>query len=210
MTDIMKKIVLATHNNFKTKEFASWLSANYPNTFELATLASLKLPEPEENGSTFAENAFLKAKAAHDATGFIAVADDSGLCVEALEGRPGVYSARYAGEKCTSDQCITKLLKELGDTPMENRKAKFVCALCMVLPDGRRIEATGEVDGVIITKRMGSGRFGYDPVFWYPPLCRTFADISTEVKNGISHRGKALADLKDKIEKLGGVSLLTD
>ncbi len=195
----MERIVFATHNAHKAEELAFWFNEFLPNRFEVVTSSSLGLPDPEENGTTFAENAFIKADAALKSTGCISVADDSGLCVDALGGAPGVYSARYAGENASSDECIDKLLEAMRDVPYEKRTARFVSCICMLFPDGRRIDVCGNAEGMIIDRRIGSGTFGYDPVFFYPPMNKTFAEMDVREKNIISHRGKALNALREKL-----------
>ncbi len=176
-----------------------WFNEFLPNRFEVVTSSSIGLPDPEENGTTFAENAFIKADAALKSTGCISVADDSGLCVDALGGAPGVYSARYAGENASSGECIDKLLEAMRDVPYEKRTARFVSCICMLFPDGRRIDVCGNAEGMIIDRRIGSGTFGYDPVFFYPPMNKTFAEMDVREKNIISHRGKALNALREKL-----------
>lgn len=195
----MEKIVFATHNAHKAFELATWFEECMPGRFNVVTSASLGLADPEETGTTFAENAFIKAKAALDSTGCISIADDSGLCVDALGGEPGVYSARYAGENADSDACIDKLLNNLSGVPYEKRTARFVCCICMLFPDGDLIEVCGTSEGIIIDRRKGHGNFGYDPVFYYPPFGLTFAEMNIRQKNDISHRGNALKALKEKL-----------
>ena len=144
----------------------------------------------EENGSTFEENSKIKASVPA-ALGYIGIADDSGLCVDALGGAPGIYSARYSG---LGDQGnIDKLLYELRGVPDELRTARFVCVMTAVFPDGRTVQARGEAEGVILRQRSGDNGFGYDPVFYYPPFGKTFAELDAGIKNTVSHRAKALA-----------------
>lgn len=178
------KFVIATHNQHKLQELQRILA---PLGIEAITA---DLSEVEETGTTFAENAFLKAQSACRETGLPAVADDSGLEVEALDGRPGVYSARYAGENATDAQRMEKLLGELEGVPAEKRGARFVSAVCCVFPDGERIQAEGECPGAIAFAPAGEDGFGYDPVF----LCgeKTFAQMTAAEKDAVSHRGKAL------------------
>lgn len=147
--------------------------------------------EPEENGTTFAENARIKARAICEAAGTATIADDSGLCVDALDGAPGVYSARY-GHKSSDAERITYLLENLKDVPAERRMAKFVCVITCLWPDGRRIVARGECPGQILFAPKGTGGFGYDPVFYLPELEKTYAELAPEEKNAISHRARAL------------------
>lgn len=147
--------------------------------------------EPEENGTTFAENARIKARAICEAAGTATIADDSGLCVDALDGAPGVYSARY-GHKSSDAERIAYLLENLKDVPAERRTAKFVCVITCLWPDGRRIVARGECPGQILFAPKGTGGFGYDPVFYLPELEKTYAELAPEEKNAISHRARAL------------------
>ena len=186
------KFVIATHNQHKLQELQRILA---PLGIEAITA---DLSEVEETGTTFAENAFLKAQSACKETGLPAVADDSGLEVEALDGRPGVYSARYAGENATDAQRMEKLLGELEGVPAEKRGARFVSAVCCVFPDGERIQAEGECPGAIAFAPAGEDGFGYDPVF----LCgeKTFAQMTAAEKDAVSHRGKALEKFSQALE----------
>ena len=186
------KFVIATHNQHKLQELQRILA---PLGIEAITA---DLSEVEETGTTFAENAFLKAQSACRETGLPAVADDSGLEVEALDGRPGVYSARYAGENATDAQRMEKLLGELEGVPAEKRGARFVSAVCSVFPDGERIQAEGECPGAIAFAPAGEDGFGYDPVF----LCgeKTFAQMTAAEKDAVSHRGKALEKFSQALE----------
>lgn len=186
------KFVIATHNQHKLQELQRILA---PLGVEAITA---DLSEVEETGTTFAENAFLKAQSACRETGLPAVADDSGLEVEALDGRPGVYSARYAGENATDAQRMEKLLGELEGVPAEKRGARFVSAVCCVFPDGERIQAEGECPGAIAFAPAGEDGFGYDPVF----LCgeKTFAQMTASEKDAVSHRGKALEKFSQALE----------
>lgn len=156
------------------------------------------IAEIEESGSTFEENALIKAKAIAMLCDYPVIADDSGLCVDALNGAPGIYSSRFAGEGASDDDRIKKLLSELEGS--ENRCAKFVCAVAFILPNGREITAHGEVRGKILTEKCGENGFGYDPVFYCDELGKTFAQASDEEKNLISHRGRALTSLYEKLK----------
>lgn len=198
----MQKLIFATNNKHKAHELRDWFERNFDNPPEIVTLADLGLGDPVEDGETFADNAYIKAKFALDQTGLAAIADDSGLCVDILDGAPGIYSARYAGEGETNDKCIAKLLKELDGIEYERRTAYFACAICLLLPDGRRIDAFGRADGYIANECRGDGSFGYDPVFYCPSLGKTFAELDTASKSAISHRGRALEDLKVKANGL--------
>ncbi len=155
--------------------------------------------EVEETGITFAENAYLKASAITALTGLAAVADDSGLVVEALSGAPGVYSARYGGDSCRSDEERTSLLLKNMEGKTD-RRAKFVSAIACTLPDGRVIRAQGEICGLLTACPMGAGGFGYDPVFYVPEAGLTMAQMTAAQKNGISHRARALADFQEKLK----------
>lgn len=186
------KFVLASHNPKKLTELQRILA---PLDIEIC-LADL--PEVEETGTTFAENAFLKADSACKATGLPAVSDDSGLTVDALDGRPGVYSARYAGENATDEDRVQKLLDELQDVPDEKRTAHFVSAICVVYPNGERIDVQGECHGFIAHSPRGKGGFGYDPIFLVGK--KTYAELTPSEKDAISHRGNALHALVEKLE----------
>jgi XTP/dITP diphosphohydrolase len=187
----MTVLVIATQNRGKLVEFTDHLKGI---DIEIRSLADYPgMPEIEENGATFLENALLKARAACAYTGFPALADDSGLMVDALNGEPGVHSARFAP---TTPERNTKLLALLRGVPDEKRTARFVCALALVRPDGFEWTTLGTVEGTILHAPAGTGGFGYDPLFLYPPLGRTFAEIPLEEKNKISHRGKALEEFR--------------
>lgn len=190
----MITFVIATHNKNKLNELERiLLPLNItPITAELA--------EVEETGETFEENAFLKAKAACQQTGMPAVADDSGLMVDALDGAPGVYSARYAGEGASDLDRINKLLKELKNVPKEKRTAKFVCSVCCVYPDGRKIVSQGECNGEIAYEHQGENGFGYDPVFLVNG--KSFAQLPKEEKDLISHRGRALRKFAVELKQM--------
>ena len=156
--------------------------------------------EVEETGSSFEENAYLKAKAACEASGCPAVADDSGLEVEVLNGEPGIYSARYGGAKCSSDEDrLNYLLKNMES--LEQRRAKFVSCIVCVFPGGDTIQAMGEFQGEILKAPRGTGGFGYDPIFYVPEYGMTAAEMAPEQKNAISHRGKALRDFKERLRE---------
>lgn len=189
----MATFVIATHNKGKLKELQRILA---PLNIDVTTA---ELDEVEETGTTFEENAFLKADAACRQTGMPAVADDSGLMVDALHGEPGVYSARYAGEGASDMDRIHKLLSNLKDVPAEKRTAKFVSAICCVYPNGERIDVRGECPGTIAFTPHGNGGFGYDPVFLVGG--KSFGELSAEEKDRISHRGRALALLAERLQR---------
>ena len=154
----------------------------------------------EETGATFAENAVLKAKTIAQIANAATIADDSGLCVDALGGEPGVYSARYAGEGATADMLIAKLLANMACIDKPNRTAHFVSAVALCFPEGGCFTAEGRVDGRITAEPCGSGGFGYDPVFFSDELGKTFAEANADEKNRISHRFRALSALRDTIK----------
>lgn len=186
------KIVLASRNAHKIKELENFLRPVI-QPLELLSLNDIQITEEiEETGTTFEENAVIKARAAAS-RGYIGIADDSGLEVDVLGGEPGVYSARYAGEPCDDARNNEKLLKKMAAIPDENRGAAFVSVIACVLPwhADEPIVARGICRGVILTEPRGAGGFGYDPLFWYQPLGKTFAELSPEEKNSISHRARA-------------------
>ena len=190
------KLVIATSNRGKLDEFAAILQNS---GIKLSSLADFPdMPEIHENGSTFLENALLKARAVTSFTGLASIADDSGLEVDALEGRPGVMSARFAP---TTKERNAKLLELMKDVEDERRTARFVCALALVRPDGFEWTTTGVCEGCITRKPSGREGFGYDPVFYYAPLGKTFAEIPRKVKNEISHRGQALKAFREAVKK---------
>ncbi len=185
------EIVIASRNQHKIGELQALLSQHVDGV----TLLSLDdigyEGDIEEDGSTFAENAMIKARVAAG-TGKIGVGDDSGLCVNALDGAPGIYSARYAGGHGDDAANNRKLLADLADK--EDKSAAFVCTIACVLPDGRSFVAEGRAPGQMIEDARGEGGFGYDPIFYYPPLKKTFAEMTAEEKNAVSHRGRAVAE----------------
>ncbi|HBR32889.1 MAG TPA: non-canonical purine NTP pyrophosphatase, RdgB/HAM1 family [Clostridiales bacterium] len=189
----MKTIVFATNNHHKVTEVAGFFEKHFPGKLIIKTLAQIGFSdEIIENTETFEGNALQKAKTVSKACGLTVIADDSGLEVDYLNGMPGVYSARYAGEGCSSQDNINKLLSELEGVPMEKRTARFVSVICACLLNEEVIYAKGCCEGVILTSKRGTGDFGYDPVFYYPPLQKSFAELDLDTKNGISHRGIAL------------------
>lgn len=196
----MTKLILASNNAHKAEEFRRFF-ADSGMEAELITAREAGVTgEIPEDGTTFAENAYQKAAFVCKATGCIAIADDSGLEVDALNGEPGVYSARYAGIHGDDDANNRKLLDGLKSVPEEARTARFVCALCVVRPDGESRTVLGKAEGRILTEKRGSGTFGYDPLFYFPPLGKTFAQLDGSEKNAVSHRGNALlllAEIRD-------------
>ena len=188
--------MLATGNAHKVAEIRALLHGSDVFVGHLGELDDP--PELLEPHDTFAENALAKALAVAQATGEPALADDSGLVVDALDGAPGVMSARYAGEDATSEELVAKLLGEMAGVPEENRTARFVCALSLAGPDGEVGQWTGVVEGRISLEPVGEGGFGYDPVFYYPPSRITFAQMTPTNKNAVSHRGRALREFVDE------------
>lgn len=171
--------------------------------FTVVPQSEFAVTEAEETGTTFEENALIKARHAAAATGLPAIADDSGLAVDALQGRPGVYSARYAGADASDDDNIDKLLQELQNVAVADRGAAFHCVACFVTPDSEQpLVARGEWRGRIARARRGNGGFGYDPVFIDPELGVSAAELTPEQKNQRSHRGKALAELSKALRQL--------
>ena len=189
------KFVLATHNPGKLREMSAILGEL---GVEVVSPADVGITvDVEETGTTFAENAMLKAKAICAAAGLPAIADDSGLCVDALNGAPGVYSARYGGEGLDDTGRYRLLLENMrGQT---TRKAHFACAIACAFPNGDELTAQGQCDGAIAFAPMGEGGFGYDPVFLVPEKGKTFGQLTAEEKSAISHRGKALRDFSEKL-----------
>ena len=182
------QIVLATHNKGKMSEINNLLSSSY----EVLTLDHFpNIKEIPETGKTLKENAFIKARTVFEMTGLPSLADDTGLEVEALGGEPGVFSARYAGEQASYQDNCEKLLKNMMRVPKENREAKFRTVIAYK-DDNRELSCDGSVMGEIAQSPKGSFGFGYDSIFYYPPLEKTFAELSEEEKNSISHRGRAL------------------
>lgn len=186
--------MMATRNRGKLRELEVLL-AGIP--VELLTLEDLPgMPEVEETGETFLENATLKAVMIAQASGILTLADDSGLVVDALGGRPGVYSARFAGEKADDWQNNMKLLRLLKGVSPERRTARFVSSIAVAEPNGRRVcSAEGRCEGVILEEMRGTGGFGYDPLFYIPELGKTMAELTMEEKNQVSHRGKAFRNI---------------
>ena len=191
-------IIIATHNKNKVLEMGNALASIVCDGKVMTAEEAGFFDDVEENGSTFEENALIKARSVkHD--GCISIADDSGLCCNALNGAPGIYSARYAGEPTDNAKNNEKLLKELASH--SDRSAYFVCAIACVMPDGTEFTVRGEANGVIINELKGNGGFGYDPLFFVPELNKTFAELTREEKHEISHRGNALRLLKEELSK---------
>lgn len=183
------RLVLATHNPGKVVELAELLG---PHGLEVVSAGSLGLPEPDETETTFIGNARLKALAAATASGLPAIADDSGLCVDALDGAPGIYSARWAGEAKDFSVAMARVNDELGDRP---RSAHFICALCVAWPDGHTEVVEGRVDGALVWPPRGGNGFGYDPMFLMDGQRQTYGEMSRAEKEADNHRARAFAQL---------------
>lgn len=195
----MKKIVFATGNEGKMREIRDILADLNTEVLSMKQ-AGIDIPI-EENGSTFEENAVIKAKAVAGYCGEVVLADDSGLEIDYLNKEPGIYSARYMGEDTPYSVKNMHLIERLKGVPDEKRTARFVCAIAAVFPDGEVVTATGVVEGRIDYKEKGSNGFGYDPIFFIPELLKTAAELSDSEKNKISHRGKALDKMKEELKK---------
>jgi len=194
-----QKIVLASGNQGKIREIQAILKDH-----SIIPQSQFNVEEAEETGSTFVENAIIKARNAALHCNSAAIADDSGLVVDALNGAPGVISARYAGVAATDQQNLLKLLKDLEDIPAERRTARFVCVIVLMrhADDPLPLIAEGTWEGTILTQSAGENGFGYDPVFWVPTHQQASAELTPEVKNAISHRGQALNKLTQLIQQL--------
>lgn len=195
MVDVL---VLATTNKNKVKEFQEMVG-DFP--VEIKSVADFgPIPECIEDGETFDDNAYKKALHTAKILGLPAIADDSGLVVEALNGAPGVYSARYAGENATDEDNCQKLLKEMAG--QKNRKAAFKCVLSIAVPSGPALTYEGSCEGTILEEKRGESGFGYDPLFYFEEFDKSFAQCNSEEKNRVSHRGKALAQVRDEFDKI--------
>lgn len=194
------KIVFATSNAGKMREIREILKDFGAEILSLKEAGADDI-EIVEDGDTFEANARIKAKAVWERTGGIVLADDSGLVIDYLNGEPGIYSARYMGEKTSYDIKNWNLIHRLSNAAEEERTARFVCVIAAVLPDGRTLTARGTMDGVIAHESAGTGGFGYDPILMLPEYGKTSAELTMEQKNEISHRGKALREMKKVLEK---------
>jgi XTP/dITP diphosphohydrolase len=191
-------LVLASTNKGKTRELKERLQG-YP--VDIKNLSDFgPIPEVIEDGETFDDNAYKKASFTARILGYPALADDSGLCVEALDGAPGVYSARYAGENATDQDNVDKLLKDMKNE--ENRKAAFECVISIAVPTGAALTYEGRCEGVLTREPAGDNGFGYDPLFFFPELNKTFAQLSMAEKATVSHRGKALQEITQEMDKI--------
>lgn len=197
----MKTVLIGTRNPNKVREIAAVLGSCGVRLVSLAEWDA-SLPEVVEDGESFRENAVKKAMTLAEATGQWVLSDDSGIEVEALDGRPGVFSARYAGPNATDEQNNAKLLRELSGVPPERRRARYVCIIALAEPGRLLGVVEGTCEGVVASEPRGRGGFGYDPVFYVPELGKTFAEVPAEVKNRLSHRGRALEALKSLFDRI--------
>ena len=196
------KVVLASKNPHKLVEI-SQITEKFGMELVLESQLGVDI-DVEETGSTFEENSFLKAEAVMKATGLPALADDSGICVDALGGEPGIYSARYGVDDSLDDfGRLQLLLKNTEQVPDGQRQAQFVCVITFVTPDGKVIQARGEVHGELLRAPFGEGGFGYDPIFYYPPFGKSLAQVSPAEKNSVSHRANALKVFYEKLKEAG-------
>lgn len=191
------RIVIATGNKDKVREINEILK---DTDFDAVSMKEIGInPDIVEDADTFEGNALIKAKAVHELTGDYVMADDSGLCIDALDGAPGVYSARFCGEDSTYEEKFAKIFEMLKDVPEEKRSAQFVCAIAVVKPDGTSFTVRGECHGILHETPMGTNGFGYDPIFYVPEFGMTTAQMNPEQKHQISHRGKALRAMVEKL-----------
>ena len=197
---MMREVILSSGNKHKISEIKDILKGM---SFEVVSKDDLGYTdfEVEEDGSTLEENAFKKAEELHRLVKGIVIADDTGLFVDALNGDPGVYSARYAGELVSYEENNTLLLRNLKDVPTEKRTAHFKTVMAVIFEDGRRMSAEGRVDGTIAFEERGKNGFGYDPLFIVEDTGRTFSEMTEEEKNNVSHRARALRNLREKLEE---------
>jgi XTP/dITP diphosphohydrolase len=196
------KVVLASKNKHKLVEISK-ITEKFDIELVLQSELGIDI-DVEETGTTFEENSFIKAEAVMKASGLPALADDSGIAVDALNGEPGIYSARYGFDDSLDDfgrLCL--LLKNTENVPDGQRQAQFVCVITMVTPDGKVIQARGEVHGELLRAPAGEGGFGYDPIFYYPPYGKSLAEVSAEEKNQVSHRANALKVFYEKLKEAG-------
>ena len=196
----LMKILIGTNNAHKAQEIRDMLPEH-----EIVRPKDIGLElDVDENGTTFEENALIKARAFAEASGMVTLADDSGLEVECLNGEPGIYSARYGFDESLDDWGrLLLLLKNTEHVPDGQRQAQFVCVITMVTPEGQVIQARGEIHGELTREARGENGFGYDPIFYYPPFGKTTAELSPEQKNQVSHRGQALRVFYDKMKEAG-------
>jgi XTP/dITP diphosphohydrolase len=198
MAPSMPVIVIATRNRGKTAEIRGLLEGFPVEVRDLGDFGPI--PEVEEDGTTFDENAYKKSSFTARVLGYPALADDSGLAVAALNGAPGVFSARYGGAGLSDEQRCQRLLSEMKGR--RDRRAAFECVLSLAVPSGPALTYEGRCEGLLVEAPAGDNGFGYDPIFFYPPLQKTFAQLSREEKSLVSHRGQALRELRDEFEKV--------
>ena len=199
----MLELVLASRNRKKIAEMQTLLNEVMNGEVKILSLDDIGFAgDIEENGTTFEENALTKALAAHKLSGLGAIADDSGLVVDALDGAPGVYSARFAGEHGDDEANNQKVFRLMENVPDEKRTGRFVSVIACVLPGAvEPIVVRGEAEGIILREYRGEGGFGYDPMFYYPPLDKTFAQLTHDEKNAVSHRGNAMREFIEVFRK---------
>ena len=196
------KVVLASKNKHKLAEISK-ITEKFGMELVLQSELGVDI-DVEENGATFEENSFIKAEAVMKATGLPALADDSGIAVDALNGEPGIYSARYGFDESLDDWGrLLLLLKNTEHVPDGQRQAQFVCVITMVTPEGQTIQARGEIHGELLREARGGNGFGYDPIFYYPPFGKSTAEMDPEEKNAVSHRGNALRVFYEKLKEAG-------
>lgn len=197
-----RRLVIATHNKKKAGEMVAILGERFPE-LEIVTLADYPgAPEPDETGTTYEENAAIKADSACRFTGEWSLADDAGLEIDALPGELGVYSKRFAGEDTPFPEKMRIILERMADTPDEGRGARFRCLVALARPGEATELFEGRSEGLIAREPSGAGGFGYDPIFFFPELGKTFADLTAWEKHGVSHRGKVLKLVGDRLQEL--------
>jgi XTP/dITP diphosphohydrolase len=197
-----RRLVLATANRAKGRELVALLAGLPYRIQDLSEFPGLVLPP--EGEKSYADNALGKARAVTAATGLVALADDSGIEVDAFEGRPGVLSARYGGESLTDPERNALMLRELAGVPPARRTARYRAVVALTAPDGREATTEGTAEGILLDAPRGTGGFGYDPIFYYPPLGATFAEITAEAKHAVSHRGRAMAQARELLRRWAG------
>ena len=196
------KVVLASKNRHKLVEISK-ITQKFDMELVLQSELGVDI-DVEENGTTFEENSLIKAKAVMEATGLPALADDSGIAVDALNGEPGIYSARYGFDDSLDDWGrLELLLKNTEHVPDGQRQAQFICVITMITPEGKVIQARGEIHGELLREARGENGFGYDPIFYYPPMGKSTAEMSPEEKNQVSHRANALNVFYEKLKEAG-------
>ena len=196
------RVVLASKNRHKLEEISK-ITEKFDMELVLQSELGVDI-DVEENGTTFEENSLIKAKAVMEATGLPALADDSGIAVDALNGEPGIYSARYGFDESLDDWGrLELLLKNTQHVPDGQRQAQFVCVITMITPEGKIIQARGEIHGELLREARGENGFGYDPIFYYPPLGKSTAELAPEEKNQVSHRANALKVFYEKLKEAG-------